>query len=155
MTQEEKLLLLKDLCARLPYELKIQVYYEDIAGSGYFDETVWVIDNDEPFHINDRWIENIKPYLRSLSNMTEDEAMKIVELCVCNPKDVLSLSVEQDYISIEIDDGVAWSETYTLWFSEIVSSIKVLDFLNAHQFDYRGLIPIGLALEAPEDMYKN
>lgn len=29
------------------------------------------------------------------------------------------------------------------------------DYLNAHHFDYRGLIEKGLALEAPEDMYKN
>ena len=28
------------------------------------------------------------------------------------------------------------------------------DWLNAHHFDYRGLIPKGLALEAPEGMYK-
>ena len=73
MTQEEKQVLLKDLCARLPYGVKVQVYYEDIAGSGYFDETVWLIDNDEPFHVNDRWIENIKPYLRPMSSMTEEE----------------------------------------------------------------------------------
>lgn len=44
MTQKDKELLLKDLSARLPYGVNIQVYYEDIAGSGYFDETVWLID---------------------------------------------------------------------------------------------------------------
>ena len=31
----------------------------------------------------------------------------------------------------------------------------VVDFYNEHHFDYRGLIPIGLALEAPEHMYKH
>ena len=30
----------------------------------------------------------------------------------------------------------------------------IVDWLNAHHFDHRGLIPMGLALEAPEDMYK-
>ena len=44
MTQEDKELLLKDLCARLPYGVKIQVPYED--GSGYFDEIVWEVNND-------------------------------------------------------------------------------------------------------------
>ncbi len=48
MTLKEKQLLLIDLSARLPYGVKIQVYYEEMTGSGYFDETVWVVDTDEP-----------------------------------------------------------------------------------------------------------
>ena len=32
--------------------------------------------------------------------------------------------------------------------------VKVFDWLNSRHFDYRGLIKKGLALEAPEDMYK-
>ena len=35
-----------------------------------------------------------------------------------------------------------------------VNVLPLFDWLNAHHFDYRGLIPMGLALEAPEDMYK-
>ena len=31
---------------------------------------------------------------------------------------------------------------------------KAVDWLNAHHFDYRGLIDKGLAFEAPEEMYK-
>jgi hypothetical protein len=37
--------------------------------------------------------------------------------------------------------------------SSIDESIKLIDWLNVHHFDYRGLIPMGLALEAPKDMY--
>ena len=118
MTQEDKELLFKDLCARLPYGVKIQVYYEEIAGSGYFDETVWLIDNDEPFHVNDRWIENITPYLRPMSSMTDEE--------------------RQEYGLVLCDE----------------LSINQYDWLNAHHFDYRGLIKKGLALEAPKEMYK-
>ena len=73
MTQEHKELLLKDLCARLPYGVKIQVSYEEC--SGYFDETVYAVDNCGSFHINDRCIEYIKPYLFPLSSMTEEEKL--------------------------------------------------------------------------------
>ena len=118
----DKELLLKDLCARLPYGVKVQVYYEDIAGSGYFDETVWLIDNDEPFHVNDRWIENIKPYLRPMSSMTKEEKA-LYE----------GLMIGVDNVSYMLD---------------------VIDWLNVHHFDYRGLIEKGLALKAPEKMYK-
>ena len=71
MNKEDKELLLKDLCARLPYGVKIQVPYED--GSGYFDEIVWEVNNDGPFHVNGWGIEYeyVKPYLFPLSSITK------------------------------------------------------------------------------------
>jgi hypothetical protein len=39
-------------------------------------------------------------------------------------------------------------------FGEYVPTLETFDWLNAHHFDYRGLIEKGLALEAPEGMYK-
>lgn len=128
MKQEEKDLLLKDLCARLPYGVKIQVYYEEIAGSGYFDEDVWTVDNDEPFHVNDRWLENIKPYLRPMSSMTEEEF--------------------HDIIIIDNKRGIFSSRHLTLHLDG-----EVIDYLNSKMFDWRNLITMGLALEAPEGMY--
>ena len=125
MTQKEKQLLLQDICARLPYGVNIQVYYEELAGSGYFDETVWAIDSDTPFHVNDRWIENIKPYLRPMSSMTEGEKKEYDVFC-CKP-----------YLGID--------ET---------TASNFIDWLNKKMFDYRGLIPLGLAIEAPENLYK-
>lgn len=38
---------------------------------------------------------------------------------------------------------------------ELPYTVEGLDWLNAHYFDYRGLINDGLALEAPQGMYKN
>lgn len=128
MTQEEKDLLLKDLSARLPYGVKIQVYYEEISGSGYFDEDVWTVDNDEPFHVNDRWLENIKPYLRPMSSMTEDEF--------------------HDIIIIDNKRGIFSSRHLTLHLDG-----EVIDYLNSKMFDWRNLISKGLALEAPVGMY--
>lgn len=142
MTKEEKQLLLKDLCARLPYGVKIQVYYEDIAGSGYFDETVWTVDNDEPFHVNDRWIENIKPYLRPMSNMTEEERKEYESFFSIGEYSCGGslYGEEYEYINDDYDD--------------IMQSVSLIDWLNAHHFDYRGLIEKSLAIIAPVDMYK-
>lgn len=67
----------------------------------------------------------------------------------------------KEYLGAEEVDcnGVGYIEGGTLedYFSTIPYSLcsYVIDWLNKKCFDYRGLIPIGLALEAPEDMYKN
>ena len=148
MEENLKQLLLKDLCARLPYGVIVK--YCSREGDG--DIKLGFGNIGYVFQLGNGWWKECKPYLRTMSSMTEEEATKVAELH--GFKDILSISVNQDYISVEIDDGVAGSEIHTIWFNEIVSSIEVLDFLNTHQFDYRGLIPMGLALEALKDMYK-
>ena len=129
MTQEDKELLLKDLCARLPYGVKIQVPYED--GSGYFDETVWEVNNDGPFHVNGWGIEYeyVKPYLFPLSSMTEKQEREYNML-----RDFV-YTHHYEYEDIVEDVGL-----YDNWGS--------IDYLNAHHFDYRGLIEKGLAIDA-------
>lgn len=116
MTQEDKQLLLKDLCARLPYGVVCDIYNDTctitekllIGGLSHFcDDTIAV-----------------RPYLRPMSSMTEEE------------KKELNNVLEFQYYS---DDSCMCEST---------------DWLNAHHFDYRGLIPKGLAIEAPEGMYK-
>ena len=123
MEQEEKDrdLLLRDLCARLAYGVKIQVPY-DIC-SGYYTETVWTIDNDEPFYVNGRGIEYIKPYLFPLSSMTDEEW--------------------EEYQKIRMIDCVHGDINGTF-----INSGLIVDWLNAHHFDYRGLIDKSLALDA-------
>jgi hypothetical protein len=153
MTKEDKELLFKDLCARLPYGVKVQVYYEDIAGSGYFDETVWLIDNDEPFHVNDRWIENIKPYLRPMSSMTEEEKKELQK--ITNNK----FYAHYNYISNSkpSTDG-EWHTPYNNFVTSVECN-KTISWLDEKHFDHRTdeegktLIEKGLALEAPEGMY--
>ena len=136
MTQEDKELLLKDLCARLPYGVKIQVPYED--GSGYFDEIVWEVNNDGPFHVNGWGIEYeyVKPYLFPLSSMTEEQEREYNTL-----RDFV-YAHHYEYEDIVEDIGL-----YDNWGS--------IDYLNAHHFDYRGLIEKGLAIDATGlDIYK-
>ncbi len=113
MTQEEKQLLLKDLCARLPYGVIVQ----DRNGTHTL-----IPGNTE------LGTEYIKPYLRPMSSMTEKE--------------------EKDYILLSNHCIVT-----SIGFVRIEAQI-LIDWLNEHHFDYRGLIEKGLALEAPKDIYK-
>lgn len=73
MTQEDKELLLKDLCARLPYGVKISENIQgDFAVIGLTMERVFTTCETEGSH-NDFSIECIKPYLFPLSSMTEEQ----------------------------------------------------------------------------------
>ena len=83
MTQEDKKLLLKDLCARLPYgvvKIKIGDYSDYIlqAISPIKDKPILVklTENDKDYlvHVS---LENVKPYLRSLSSMTGEERVEL------------------------------------------------------------------------------
>ncbi len=76
MTQEEKDLLLRDLCARLPYGFKYQVRYDDIS-----------VRDVEKFILNGEYslfdacmVHEIKPYLRPMSSMTEEEGKELENL---------------------------------------------------------------------------
>jgi len=126
MTQEDKELLLRDLTARLSYGVKGIITYD--KSNTIF--TVEGIDNNV-LHLSDAedcYVEDFKPYLRPMSSMTEEEYKDLCNSCT-------------------------W-----LWFKNDLRTVthgdyKCYDWLNAHHFDYRGLIEKGLALEAPEGMY--
>jgi len=150
MTQEDKKLLLKDLCARLPYgivintgdkDLKLDRQYQCIGVlypedcSNEFNER----NNNASFYIvisGCYYGENIKPYLRPMSSMTEEERN---EWASGSAK--LTLDIFKKKVSDEMDIPDACDSAFSI------------DWLNAHYFDYRGLIEKGLALEAPEGMY--
>lgn len=141
MTQEEKQLLLKDLCGRLPYGVKVHIthdwFYEEIEP---YDRR---LDCDVIKHLRANEYA-VKPYLRPMSSMTEEELKElnkkygnIAYFFIQEPPYYHGLQAQHSDIgSIEISE-----------FSEIY------DWLNKHHFDHRGLIPMGLALEAKEGMY--
>ena len=129
MTQEDKILLLRDLCGRLLYGVKAYIknwskldrkYYEGVYTVESIDSSlntivadserssVEVIVGDDDYEI--------KPYLRPMSNMTKEEKLMYE-----------GLMIGTDNISYMLD---------------------VIDWLNAHHFDYRGLIKKGLAIDA-------
>ncbi len=130
MTEEEKQLLLKDLCGRLLYGIIASVRGSDEEFQhfhilGVKDGKVWV--RNDILHVdNFDDVEVIKPYLRSMSSMTKDEYKEYDEF---------------EFISAS-------------HFAHGIEAGELTDWLNAHHFDYRGLIEKGLAIEAPEDMYK-
>ena len=155
MTQEEKQLLLKDLCARLPYGVIVNtpsnIFYSTNREDVKLDS---IFEIDDNFYVTEdcEWpIETCKPYLRPLSLMTEEEAKDIVTLI--GIKDIISINITEKYINVIKDDGFCSTETITIWFNEIVSSIEIFDYLNVHHFDYRNLIEKEFAIEAPEGMY--
>ncbi len=71
----------------------------------------------------------VKPYLRPMSSMTEVEYKEYYGLC----------RSEED----------VYNHTY------YYDTMESIDYLNAHHLDYRWLIDMGLALEAPADMYND
>ena len=118
MTQEQKDLLIKDLCARLPYGVKIKLgdnpevfdleYRIRFAIMyGYSDKLEDILD-----------ITNIKPYLFPLSSMTKEQMKQFNETLIGT-------------------ENLGWSN-------------ETFDWLNKNHFDYRGLIPMGLAIDATD-----
>ena len=130
MTQEDKELLLKDLCARLLYGVKVELHGEVCTVLGYFDDFVMLTSNTPLGQQTN--ITNIKLYLRPMSSMTDEEKMEWFQMRARHSKmsGFNELQERADFTS------------------------ESSDWLNAHHFDYRGLIEKGLALEAPEGMYK-
>lgn len=142
MIQKYKELLLKDLCARLPYEVKgIRTYrYREIVtlneiiprckmnpnvGNGSFCE----LGFDET--LDCCVITEFKPYLFPLSSMTEEQKKYIA--------DRWGINEESDF---EINPD--WGE----YIVELGDIIDYIDWLNENHFDYRGLIEKELAIDA-------
>ena len=125
MTPEERLLVLVDVSARLPYGVVVDNpdpvggMWDEVISIDTSTKTVTLLYNGRVFRIDD-----IKPYLRPMLSMTKEEEEEYELLIDCS-----------DYTYFKTSD-------------------KVIDWLLEHHFDFRNLIEKGLALEAPRDMYK-
>ena len=142
MTQEHKELLLKDLCARLPYGVKFMCNKNIYTAKGLdlivTDEGDWeyAVTTKEIAPIE---IDFIKPYLFPLSSMTDEQAKEIQEIignpdyaCIIRKTDGLELWLN----FIDTDP--------TIWLDAI---FEVQDYLNKNHFDYRNLINKNLAID--------
>lgn len=135
MTQEDKQLLLKDLCARLPYRTKIH-----IIGEGGEE-----IDADLTTSTIDYFMSwTVQPYLRPMSSMTEEERKNFIK-CAGYEVEESENGRHYDYY---LKDFCGTEDAPC-------ANADAIDWLNEHHFDYRGLINKGLALEAPEGMYES
>lgn len=135
MKQEEKELILKEFCERIPYGVMCIEFDTIIVKARSIEH----VGNDDYYAnaIHDGFgnvyplcakIEDVKLFLRPMSSMTEDE--------------------DKEFASLQTD-------FYTDGFLYPTAASNMMNWLNAHHFDYNGLIEKGLALEAPEDMYKS
>ena len=134
MTQEHKELLLKDLCARLSYNVKI-LYNNKVYNIDYISATYEEIklDNSDNYTLN---ISEVKPYLFPLSSITKEQLFEVQEILGKN--------------EIEIDDGflhIIDSDRNTITYLEILA---LLEWFYKNHFDINNLIPMKLAIDATE-----
>ena len=144
MTQEDKELELRYLSMALPYGLKVWYKYYSENITEKFATSIRLVDEkialSSKFNREGDWypIEEanellIKPYVRPMSSMTEEEK-----------KEYRKTQITKWIKSVDCTNGGYYEHRDTL---------KTFDWLNAHHFDYRGLIDKGLAIAASEGMY--
>ena len=127
MTQEQKDLLLRDISARLPYGVMAKFGDSNpskITGiTQCIDSNEWFIESEGESDGMMCQIDNVKPYLFPLSSMTEEQQK------------------EYDNTFEVIEDGEENVVTFR-------PTLNTFDVSNKNHFDYRGLIPMGLAIDA-------
>ena len=148
MTQEDKELLLVDLCGRLPYGVKVSIEYSKDKYTRIYD--LREIDNDTTSELRQRvtvWNYGIyssvisyplidcRPYLRPMSSMTEEEKEELRQ------EQIKDEQLFADCIKNHPE------------MRGLIIPHFAADWCDKNMFDYRGLISKGLALEAPEGMY--
>ena len=143
MTQEDRQILLKDICARLPYG----VYYKhltwnDERGEECIAAQIYSINSDgyvkNCYDDETVYIDNVRPYLFPLSSMTE----KMME-----EFDSLFNGTFQYFNQGVISASYLWDRNEAKFVGEHECS-KLIDFFNSHHIDYRNLIEKGLAIDA-------
>ena len=142
MNQEDKELLHKDLCTRLPYNtmIRIQTFSKILNEEVYYTSSL----ND---HYLNQWCRenlNIRPYLFPMSSMTEEQKKEYYSLAddvTIEPGLSCRLGIKIHCIKLGISDNPheeVWDYI----------DLNALDWLNKNHFDYRGLIEKGLAIDA-------
>ena len=131
MTQENKELLLKDLCGRLPYGVKCQFEntIETIKDIWFSEIEDWQIDGNK----TSTCIHAVKPYLFPMSSMTEEQQEEFDRIYAED------MQVVADNLKNRLD-----GQPYEI----NLGHYRHIDWLNKNNFDYRGLIPKGLAKDA-------
>ena len=139
MIQEDKELLLKDLCARLPYGVKVESIFINPDTKEHKSCGIEVFDATNILMIRDGFGE-FKPYLFPLSSMTKEQLYEL--------KEITDFKYHNNTVEL-----VKWTETHKtleFWLEEVpqYKVIEVFDWLNKNHFDYRCLIERGLAIDA-------
>lgn len=125
MIEEHLALLTKDICSRYPYfGFMVRHNDEDFNVIGIGFGRVTLVKPFMSYTSGSPLIEEVKPYLRPMETMTEQERVEYLSEC----------DKDDDTLSGQVYHGT--------------------EYLEKKMFDFRGLIPLGLALPADEEMYK-
>lgn len=133
MTQNEKDILLKDLCSRLTYGVKVKFGDSKPALLTVIehDEFGWQIGTEDEFGGMITFIDNVKPYLFPMSSMTDKKKKELSNICNC---------------TIHVTD---WEITFPSYEDNNMDNWqKVLSWCYENHYDINGFIPIGLAEDA-------
>ena len=144
MTEEQKDLLIKDLFTRIPYDVKVncndKIY--NICGIQGFN-ICWLSNENNVNAFTTAGVKYIKPYLFPLTSITEEQMEELEELCDMytpdddyNPYACLGIEILYKHV---LDDGYKFIKDF---------KTDVIDWFHKNHIDYRGLIPMGLAIDA-------
>lgn len=130
MTQEDKELLLKDLCGRLPYGVMIHINEtnenEELYCLNIPQEALYT-RNKEYHNVSSLCpIEQCKPLLRPLSSLTEQEITELGKI------DMKRIIFSSRHLTYHLDG-------------------EIIDWFNKNHIDFRGLIPNGLAIAVTKE----
>lgn len=126
----DRKLFMTDLCQRLPYKVVCYAPDHEYGETGILCSVDLFGNTDPNIYIQypkgnvlSFFPTEIKPYLRPMSDMTPEEREEL--------DSIIMTIINEDY----------------------TQSVRYTEYLNRHQFDYRGFIPKGLALIAKGNMY--
>ena len=161
MKQEDKELILKDLCARIPYGVKLQNVNNiesivklrsidldndccEILFYTYQGKALTICDKSKLFRFGK--ILRYKPYLFPLSSMTEEQKRVLLELTGYEARCEESGGFDSwgFYVNIVGEYKYEDGEQSIILYPDDIG----IDWLNKNHFDYRGLIEKGLAIDA-------
>ena len=130
MTQEEKSILLKDLCARLPYGLLVKTpdHFNPQVVDGINNKLEVIVQNNLCYSL----FFEAKPYLRPMTSMTDEEKAQV-------------------QMFMDIVTGENYGDGYSPSAWDAMNGFA--QYCDSRHLDHRGLIFKGLALESPEGMY--
>ena len=127
MTKEDRNLLVQDLCARLPYGVKVlykhSVFDIDYISSMYEEVHLDIVNN---YTID---VSEVKPYLFPMSSMTEEQREEYESLCIKETNECIDIS------------GFSYTK------DNYYDTVESIDYLYKNHIDIRGLIPKGLAID--------
>lgn len=141
MKKEDKQLLLVDLCTRLAFHCRVfYEYVDDLDNKTYgysLTLNTWCIDE---FNANKAIV---KPYLRPLSSITDDELVELRKICPHAVFNSAGAAIGSWIL------GINGSDYGRITYIDEMS--KILKFCYSHHLDCNGLIEAGLAVEVTEE----